>query len=176
MTLPAQDAALTQLQIQVQALQSALEHKSAALARAEDEVSNLRLATSASEQQTQLHALQNKLKNLESVLQAQREGAEGALGFAPGHTNASGRQSSFGIAAAREKKFEETVQDLQWQLLYGDTPKDLQAAKAQDQLLELQRQREHDQAEIARLSAEQARRSEQRIEQWLIKDAFTAVL
>jgi hypothetical protein len=107
-------------------------------------------------------------------MQAMREGVEGALGFAPGQPGARG-QSSFGIAAAREKKFEENIQDLQWQILYGDTSKDLQVAKLQDLLLAQQRQHEHDLQQLAMLQAERARARENKVEQWLLQDAFTTV-
>lgn len=169
--LPAEalEVALAQAHTQLSEMQQALDHKGLVLARVEEELSMLRLSTSASGQQTQIHVLTNSLRNLEQTLQAQREGVEGAMGFA----GPTGRGSA---ASQREKKYEETIQDLQFQLLYGDTSKDLQLSKLAELAIAHNNAQAHARFEMGKLRAELARTKEERIEQWLLADPFTAVM
>lgn len=155
-------------QAQLVALQAALDEKSAALLRSEAELEALRASCSESAAQSQIHALENSVKNLGLTLQAQREGVEGALGFAP-----AGRGSA---VSQKEKKYEETIQDLQFQLLYGETSKDMQLAKLNEIIIAQTNQHAHERFELAKLKEERERIKEQKVESWLLAEPFMAVM
>ena len=170
-TLGANDGLVATLQIQVAALQSSLDEKSLALTKAEDELSNLRLSTSETAARKQIHVLEGQLKNLQQVLQAQREGVEGSLGFVPAAT-----QPRTNMTSLREKKYEENIQDLSFQMLYGDTGKDVQLAKANELLLAEKHARAQDRLEMAKLRRELEESKERKVEIWLQSEAFLAVM
>lgn len=159
------------LQIQLAALQSTLDEKTVALAKAEDELSNLRLSTSETAARKQIHVLEGQLKNLQQVLQAQREGVEGSLGFVPMAT-----QPRTNMASLREKKYEENIQDLSFQMLYGDTGKDVQLAKANEMLLAEKHARAQERMEMAKLRRELEEIKERKVESWLQSESFLAVM
>jgi len=160
-----------QAQLQIAALQSQLEDKTAALTRAEEELSSLRAATSTSAAALHIHQLENSLKNVSQSLQALREAQEGSMGFAP--AAAAGRSNA---SSMKEKRYEETIQDLQFQLLYGETSKDIQIAKLNETILADRYAHAHERLEVARLRAEIEGMKEKKVEAWLMAQPFMAVM
>lgn len=78
--------------------------------------------------------------------------------------------------SSKDKKFEETIQDLQFQLLYGDTSKDIQLAKLTETHLSSQQAANTDRYELARMKQSLLARKEEQVENWLQKDSLVAVM
>jgi hypothetical protein len=75
----------------------------------------------------------------------------------------------------KEKKYEEQIQDLQFQLLYGETGKDIQLTKVTEQYLAQQTAFDHERREHAEAKQTTARSREAKVEEWIMqRGAFTA--
>lgn len=124
------------------------------------------LATQSA-QKSEIDSLSNSLRNLEQALQAQREGQEGSQGFhIPRPTGTS----------LKDRKHDELIQDLHFQILYGDTQKDAQLARIQQQMLLTNKVQEEMERKIANMMRKEKATKHANIEQWMRQDTFTAVL
>ena len=72
--------------------------------------------------------------------------------------------------SSKDKKFEESIQDLQFQILYGDTATNIQLGKLTDTHLTMQQQHQYDKMALLKLKQKLAKHQEEKVEQWLLKD------
>lgn len=74
--------------------------------------------------------------------------------------------------SVRDKKYEEQLSDLQYQLLYGDTSKDIQLARMADELLHAQQMLDEERRQHASVRKQLANMADKKIEQWILNDAL----
>lgn len=133
--------------------------------------SSLTLASARRE----IFTLSLRVSNLERVVVSQRDGLEGCLGFVPSSSSSTGVRLT-NAHTLKEKKYEESIQDMQFQMLYGDTSKDVQCAMVTQQYGELKLAHEHERREREEDEKRRERKNETKVEEWIMKGDFTAIM